>query len=143
MPRQRKFRSRSKEGEKMGMGGEPRASPMVLGLPGGVKPGVADLTAVRGPASVRLTEFDRSPARARRNGIVAFGTYLPYYRLERKAIAETLGTPGAPGLRSVACYDEDATSMAPDPGRGGQASDQERGAGSDACPHAQPGRRSR
>ncbi|HXJ80738.1 MAG TPA: OB-fold domain-containing protein [Candidatus Methylomirabilis sp.] len=46
------------------------------------------------------------------NGIVAFGTYLPYYRLDRKAIAETLGTPGAPGLRSVAGYDEDATSMA-------------------------------
>ena len=45
-------------------------------------------------------------------GIVAFGTYLPYYRLERKAIAETLGTSGASGVRTVACYDEDATSMA-------------------------------
>jgi hydroxymethylglutaryl-CoA synthase len=46
------------------------------------------------------------------NGIVAFGSYLPYYRLERKAIAEALGIPGAAGTRSVACYDEDATSMA-------------------------------
>jgi hydroxymethylglutaryl-CoA synthase len=46
------------------------------------------------------------------NGIVAFGTYIPYYRLERKAVADALGAPGAPGTRSVACHDEDATSMA-------------------------------
>ena len=46
------------------------------------------------------------------NGIVAFGSYLPYYRLERKAITEALGLPCAPGTRSVACHDEDATSMA-------------------------------
>jgi len=42
------------------------------------------------------------------NGIVAFGSYLPYYRIERKAIAEALGASGAPGTRSVACHDEDA-----------------------------------
>jgi hydroxymethylglutaryl-CoA synthase len=46
------------------------------------------------------------------NGIVAFGSYLPYYRLDRKAIAEALGVPGGAGTRSVACHDEDATSMA-------------------------------
>jgi hydroxymethylglutaryl-CoA synthase len=46
------------------------------------------------------------------NGIVAFGSYLPHHRLERKAIGETLGIPGGPGTRSVASYDEDATSMA-------------------------------
>ncbi len=46
------------------------------------------------------------------NGIVACGSYIPYYRLERKAIAEALGVPAGPGTRSVASYDEDATSMA-------------------------------
>jgi len=46
------------------------------------------------------------------NGIVAYGSYIPYYRLERKAIADALGAPAGSGTRSVASYDEDATSMA-------------------------------
>src|SRR5215471_12295860 len=46
------------------------------------------------------------------NGIVAYGSYVPYYRLDRKAIAEALGSPAGSGTRSVASYDEDATSMA-------------------------------
>src|SRR5215813_2639889 len=46
------------------------------------------------------------------NGIVAYSSYLPYYRLDRKAIAEALGASAASGTRSVASYDEDATSMA-------------------------------
>jgi len=45
------------------------------------------------------------------NGIVAYGTYIPYYRLDRKDIGETLGTSAGSGTRSVACYDEDTTSM--------------------------------
>jgi 3-hydroxy-3-methylglutaryl CoA synthase/uncharacterized OB-fold protein len=44
-------------------------------------------------------------------GIVGYGTYLPYWRLRRTAIAETLGTPPGRGARSVASYDEDTTSM--------------------------------
>lgn len=44
-------------------------------------------------------------------GIVAYGAYLPYWRLERAAIARALGAPGGSGTRSVAGYDEDATSM--------------------------------
>ena len=44
-------------------------------------------------------------------GIVAWGAYVPYYRLERKAIGATLGTPDARGTRSVASHDEDTTSM--------------------------------
>jgi hydroxymethylglutaryl-CoA synthase len=44
-------------------------------------------------------------------GIVAWGAYVPYYRLERKAIGATLGTPAGRGTRSVASYDEDTTSM--------------------------------
>jgi 3-hydroxy-3-methylglutaryl CoA synthase/uncharacterized OB-fold protein len=46
------------------------------------------------------------------NGIVAYASYIPYYRLDRKAIGETLGASAGSGTRSVACYDEDATSMA-------------------------------
>ena len=46
------------------------------------------------------------------NGIVAYGAYLPYFRLERKAIGESLGAPAGSGTRSVASYDEDTTSMA-------------------------------
>ena len=35
-------------------------------------------------------------------GILAYGAYVPYYRLERAEIASALGTPAAPGSRSVA-----------------------------------------
>ena len=46
------------------------------------------------------------------NGIVAHGSYIPYYRLERKAVADALGAPAGKGTRSVASYDEDTTSLA-------------------------------
>src|SRR5262245_22141166 len=46
------------------------------------------------------------------NGIVAYGSYVPYYRLDRKAIGEALGASAGSGTRSVASYDEDTTSMA-------------------------------
>lgn len=45
-------------------------------------------------------------------GIIAYGAYLPYYRLQKSAISKALGTGGGRGTRSVASYDEDATSMA-------------------------------
>jgi len=45
------------------------------------------------------------------SGIVAYGAYLPYFRLDRKAIGETLGTSSGKGTRVVASYDEDTTSM--------------------------------
>ncbi|HSE93553.1 MAG TPA: OB-fold domain-containing protein [Methylomirabilota bacterium] len=44
-------------------------------------------------------------------GIVGYGAYLPYWKIERKAIGEALGTPPGPGTRAVASYDEDTTSM--------------------------------
>jgi len=44
-------------------------------------------------------------------GIVGYGTYVPYYRLQRAAIGAALGAGGGRGTRSVASYDEDATSM--------------------------------
>lgn len=45
-------------------------------------------------------------------GIIAYGAYLPYYRLQKAAITQALGTGGGRGTRAVASYDEDATSMA-------------------------------
>jgi 3-hydroxy-3-methylglutaryl CoA synthase len=44
-------------------------------------------------------------------GIIAYGAYLPYWRLDRKAIAEALGVPAGSGTRTIASYDEDTTSM--------------------------------
>ncbi|HEV7536938.1 MAG TPA: hydroxymethylglutaryl-CoA synthase, partial [Acidimicrobiia bacterium] len=44
-------------------------------------------------------------------GIVAYGAYVPYHRLQRSEIAAVLGEGGGKGTRAVASYDEDATSM--------------------------------
>jgi 3-hydroxy-3-methylglutaryl CoA synthase/uncharacterized OB-fold protein len=44
-------------------------------------------------------------------GILAYGTYVPYWRLQRSIIAQALGAPPGKGTRSVASYDEDTTSM--------------------------------
>ena len=44
-------------------------------------------------------------------GIVSYGVYLPYWRLQRSAITAALGSGGGKGTRSVASYDEDTTSM--------------------------------
>src|SRR4051812_22824648 len=45
------------------------------------------------------------------NGLIAYGTYLPYWRLQRSAITAALGAGGGRGTRAVASYDEDTTSM--------------------------------
>src|SRR5580765_8410117 len=45
------------------------------------------------------------------NGLIAYGTYVPYWRLRRSAITEALGAGGGKGTRAVASYDEDTTSM--------------------------------
>ncbi len=50
-------------------------------------------------------------------GIVSYGAYLPYWRLQRSAIGQTLGAGGGKGTRSVASYDEDSTSMGVESGR--------------------------
>jgi hydroxymethylglutaryl-CoA synthase len=50
-------------------------------------------------------------------GIVSYGAYLPYWRLDRKAIAEALGVPAGNGTRAVASYDEDTTSLGVEAGR--------------------------
>lgn len=50
-------------------------------------------------------------------GIVSYGAYLPYWRLQRGAIGQTLGSGGGTGTRSVASFDEDSTSMGVESGR--------------------------
>ena len=45
-------------------------------------------------------------------GIVAYGGYLPRYRLQRSALGATLGMPVGRGARTVASHDEDPTTMA-------------------------------
>ncbi|MCW5830638.1 MAG: hydroxymethylglutaryl-CoA synthase family protein [Deltaproteobacteria bacterium] len=45
-------------------------------------------------------------------GIMAYGAYVPFHRLQRKALNEAHGKPGGKGERSVANYDEDSVSMA-------------------------------
>lgn len=45
------------------------------------------------------------------SGIVSYGVYLPYWRLQRSAISQALGSGGGKGTRSVASHDEDTTSL--------------------------------
>ena len=44
-------------------------------------------------------------------GIAAWGSYLPYWRLQRSAIGAVLGSGGGRGTRAVASYDEDTTTL--------------------------------
>jgi len=44
-------------------------------------------------------------------GILSWGVYLPYWRLQRSAVGAVLGGPVGRGSRSVASYDEDTTTM--------------------------------
>ena len=44
-------------------------------------------------------------------GIISWGSYLPHRRLDRSTIAPFAGTGGGKGTRTVASYDEDATTM--------------------------------
>ena len=44
--------------------------------------------------------------------LVAYGTYIPYWRLERATIASALGNASGHGSRAVCSFDEDSTSMA-------------------------------
>jgi hydroxymethylglutaryl-CoA synthase len=50
-------------------------------------------------------------------GIISYGSYIPYRRLDRSEIASVMGSGGGKGTRSVASYDEDTTTMAVEAGR--------------------------
>ena len=45
-------------------------------------------------------------------GILAYGAYIPIYRLSREAIGKAWGAHGAPGERSMANFDEDTITIA-------------------------------
>lgn len=53
-------------------------------------------------------------------GIVTYGVWLPYHRLERSDIRATLGQGGGTGRRTVAGADEDTTSMGVEAARRGR-----------------------
>ncbi|WP_419947264.1 OB-fold domain-containing protein [Candidatus Poriferisodalis sp.] len=44
-------------------------------------------------------------------GIIAYGAYVPYWRLDRSKITASMGSGGGRGHRAVASYDEDTTTM--------------------------------
>ena len=44
-------------------------------------------------------------------GLISYGTYVPYFRLDKKSISTAMGAGGGKGTRAVASYDEDTTSM--------------------------------
>ena len=45
-------------------------------------------------------------------GIVSYGAYIPYARIDRNMIYQFWGGFPIPGERSVACFDEDSLTMA-------------------------------
>ncbi len=55
-------------------------------------------------------------------GILSWGTHVPYRRLDRSTIAAIAGTGGGTGFRSVASFDEDATTMGVEAARAAMAS---------------------
>src|SRR4051812_24061724 len=55
-------------------------------------------------------------------GILGWGTHLPYRRLDRSTIAAVAGTGGGKGRRTVASFDEDATTMGVEASRSALAS---------------------
>src|SRR4029453_3175908 len=44
-------------------------------------------------------------------GILSYGAYLPYRRLDRAEIRAVAGTGGGKGTRTVASYDEDSPTL--------------------------------
>ncbi len=45
------------------------------------------------------------------SGLLAYGAYLPRHRLQRAELADALGTKAGQGARTVACFDEDSTTL--------------------------------
>ncbi|MDG2114181.1 MAG: OB-fold domain-containing protein [Actinomycetota bacterium] len=44
-------------------------------------------------------------------GIIGYGAYVPYFRLDRSKITAAMGAGGGRGARAVASFDEDTTTM--------------------------------
>src|SRR5438105_13595363 len=69
------------------------------------------------PGSLALARSSTSLRMARMRGIVSAAGYIPRGRLDLATIAPVAGTGGGKGVRSVASYDEDTTTMAVEAGR--------------------------
>jgi hydroxymethylglutaryl-CoA synthase len=50
-------------------------------------------------------------------GILSYGAYVPFHRLDRQEVGQALGVPAGKGTRAVASYDEDTTTLAVEAGR--------------------------
>src|ERR1700722_13454000 len=50
-------------------------------------------------------------------GVLGWGVHLPYWRLDLTTIRAVAGKGGGNGVRAVASYDEDTTTMAVEAGR--------------------------
>jgi hydroxymethylglutaryl-CoA synthase len=50
-------------------------------------------------------------------GLLSYGAYVPYNRLQRSSVGAALGSAGGKGARAVASYDEDTTSLGVEAGR--------------------------
>src|SRR5437867_13117812 len=50
-------------------------------------------------------------------GILSYGAYVPFHRLDRRVIGQALGSPAGKGGRAVASHDEDTTTLAVEAGR--------------------------
>ncbi len=80
-------------------------------------PSVYDLTA-RHILLFRLFRFFSSQHLGRpMRGIISYGGYVPYRRLDRSEITAVMGSGGGAGTRSVASFDEDTTTMGVEAGR--------------------------
>src|SRR5439155_47317 len=63
------------------------------------------------PASARSSSSSSTSGSGGVRGLLAWGAYVTYARLDRKAIGAALGAAAGGGTRAVASYDEDTTSM--------------------------------
>src|SRR5207247_1380181 len=63
------------------------------------------------PASARSSSSSSTSGSGDVRGLLAWGAYVPYARLDRKAIGAALGAAAGGRTRAVASYDEDTTPM--------------------------------
>jgi 3-hydroxy-3-methylglutaryl CoA synthase/uncharacterized OB-fold protein len=66
---------------------------------------------VGNPSENRNLTLRQKPYTAAVRGVISYGAYIPYHRLDRAEIAGLLGGSPGKGQRAVASYDEDTTSM--------------------------------
>lgn len=96
---------------------------LIVSLPVVGAPLVADRTHGTRPVLRFLTWRQIAGRLLAVRGITAWGTYLPFRRLDRSEIAAVAGKGGGSGRRTVAGFDEDPTTMAVEAARRALAGD--------------------